>query len=122
MSTNADFEKMMAELRRDYVNGIPQKIIDIEAHLGANDATTLRDDFHKLKGTGRTYGIPEISELAEAVEKICLKKPDLIGEIVPKAVELLRAIHSARIGGQAYVLDGNTVFAPIAAVAATIVK
>jgi HPt (histidine-containing phosphotransfer) domain-containing protein len=116
------FEKMMEELRRDYVASIPQKMKDIEAHLAAADVGTLRDDFHKLKGTGKTYGIPEISELGEAVEKICKHKPEQAGAIVPGALTLLREIHTARLGGQPYVLVGNSIFAPILAMAAAVVK
>jgi HPt (histidine-containing phosphotransfer) domain-containing protein len=112
-----DFEKMMAELRREYINSLPQKIRDIETHLSLRDNTVLRDDFHKLKGTGKTYGIPEISELGEAVEKICLKKPDLIPNVVPVAVELLRKIHTARLANQAYSVMSDATFAPILATA-----
>lgn len=116
------FEKMMEELRREYVGSIPQKIKDIEAHLAAGDTATLRDDFHKLKGTGKTYGIPEISELGEAVEKICLRKPEAIPTVIPNALSLLHAIHTSRLAGQPFALAGNSIFTPIAEVAATLVK
>jgi HPt (histidine-containing phosphotransfer) domain-containing protein len=117
-----DFEKMMADLKREYIAGLPQKILDIQTHLSMNDSATLRDDFHKLKGTGKTYGIPEISELGEAVEKICLKKPENIPSVVPVAIELLRKIHSARLAGQAFNVMGDASFAPALAIAQTIVK
>ena len=67
-----NFDEMMAELRTEYLATFPQKFLEIEAHLSAADFSRLRDDFHKLKGTGKTYGIPEISELCAITEKICL--------------------------------------------------
>ena len=67
-----NFDEMMAELRTEYLATFPQKFLEIETHLSAVDFSRLRDDFHKLKGTGKTYGIPEISELCAIIEKICL--------------------------------------------------
>lgn len=90
------FEEMMNQLRGEYLDALPNKITDIEAHFQTGDVSVLREDFHKLKGTGRTYGIPEISLISEVLERICVKNPDLIGKSVPIALELLREIHLVR--------------------------
>ena len=69
------FEEMMKGLQREYLSSIPEKIKVILAQIAANDLSNLRESFHKLKGTGRTYGLPEVSELGDMVEAICLEHP-----------------------------------------------
>ena len=79
----------MQELRTEYVASLPQKVILIGEHLEQQDWIVLRDDFHKLKGTGRTYGLPIITELGEVIEKICLSQIQDAPQAVPKALDLL---------------------------------
>ena len=90
------FEQMMQELTEEYLEALPAKIADIENHLRVMDVSVLREDFHKLKGTGSTYGIPEISMIGQAMEDICLGQPHRLSEVVPDAIEILREIHLAR--------------------------
>jgi len=90
------FEQMMQELTQEYLEALPAKIADIENHFRQMDISVLREDFHKLKGTGSTYGIPEISLIGEAVEDICMGQPHRLSEVVPEAIEILREIHLAR--------------------------
>lgn len=113
-----DFEQMMRELREDYIKSIPHKIMDIELHLAGKMWPELRNDFHKLKGTGRTYGIPEISTLCEPVEKICVNKPDLVATIVPSALELLKEIYSQRLANKEFLLENQPAYVHIRNIAA----
>lgn len=64
----------------------------------------LKDAFHKLKGTGKTYGLPEISELAAVVEEACLLDPGAGRRQAERALPLLRDIARTRHAGQAFVL------------------
>ncbi len=111
MNGAESFNKMMQELRAEYLASFPQKFYDIEAHLQALDFARLRDDFHKLKGTGKTYGIPEISELCAVTEKICLSAASGNSAIdahvlsntadsVGVALSVLRKIVASRLAGQ----------------------
>ncbi len=88
---------MMRELTEEYLQALPKKISDIEAHFLTMDVTVLREDFHKLKGTGRTYGLPEISQVGEIVERLCLESPSKIAEIIPPVLQLLREIYQSRM-------------------------
>lgn len=115
-----DFETMMRELRDEYIKSIPQKIADIEAHLAASKWPDLRNDFHKLKGTGRTYGIPEISTLCEPVEKICLHKPEIANRVVQNALVLLIAIYAERLEQKEFLLEKQAAFIEIRNIAAQI--
>jgi HPt (histidine-containing phosphotransfer) domain-containing protein len=104
-----DFEKMMIELRVDYVASFPNKIKEIQSHHQTQDLERLRDDFHKLKGTGKTYGIPEISDFGLVFEKLCLKKHPS-AEFVPFACELLQLIYQHRVELRPYDVEQNTEF------------
>ncbi len=105
-----NFDEMMAELRTEYLATFPHKFLEIEAHLSAADFSRLRDDFHKLKGTGKTYGIPEISELCAIVEKICLNAASTAtapsnsmspaSDSVRLALSILRKIVTSRQAGR----------------------
>jgi HPt (histidine-containing phosphotransfer) domain-containing protein len=110
------FDQMMAELRAEYLTTLPERIREIEAHILAKDYPALYNDFHKLKGSGKTYGIAEISEAAEVFERIAYAKlnnhssplhPD---QWLPKGVELLKAILQACLEKRAYDLAGHAEF------------
>ena len=62
------FQDMMANLKKEYVQSIPEKIAEIQSLKNNKDFSGLRNAFHKLKGSGQTYGLPEISEIAAPVE------------------------------------------------------
>lgn len=62
------FQDMMAGLKKEYVASIPEKIAEIESLKKSQNLSALRDAFHKLKGSGQTYGLPEISQVAAPVE------------------------------------------------------
>lgn len=104
MSQN-NLDDLMKELRADYIASLPQKIAAIEDHFKAKNVPLLRDDFHKLKGTGKTYGLPEISYLGEHLEKICLERPNEISKAVPLALQILNEIYEARKSNRGYSLN-----------------
>ena len=96
------FDALMEDLKREYVSELPMKIEHIRSNLDAKDHGVVREDFHKLKGTGKTYGIPEISQLAELVELICIRRPESVTMAVPEALTLLRDIHERRTAAEAF--------------------
>lgn len=121
---------MMAELRTEYVASMPEKIIEIKKLSGvgdaagvsaspvtnsACDAAALREIFHKLKGSGKTYGLPEVSELFEVCEKLCLNKPQLAQQTAILALELFSAIYEARKTGQPYTVADKPAFKKLCA-------
>jgi HPt (histidine-containing phosphotransfer) domain-containing protein len=91
------FEDLLKTLQQEYLSALPEKITRIRAQIDASSTTEVRESFHKLKGTGRTYGLPEVSDLAELVESICLNAPaaDAL-RAATSAVGILQDIHSAR--------------------------
>ena len=114
----SSFQEMMKQLTEDYIAGLPSKISEIETRLSAAHVTELREDFHKLKRTGKTYGLPEVSQLAELVEKICIVQPERAVEAASQGVELLRKIHIQRAAQQSLNLTSEESFRKIQQIAA----
>lgn len=112
-----NFQDLMDELKQEYIESLPDKIRDIEAHYEQKDFQLLKEDFHKLKGTGKTYGLPEISLLGEAVERICLRSTGEALVVIPEALKLLRETHSKRKASQEFVITADQRFHKIQSMA-----
>lgn len=100
------FQEMMEQLKKEYIQALPNRVDEIRRKLTAIDTSSLREDFHKLKGTGKTYGVPEITLLAEVVERICAGKPkEVVGAVVPEALDLLSLIHDHRTSQRSFDIE-----------------
>jgi HPt (histidine-containing phosphotransfer) domain-containing protein len=106
---------MLKGLQKDYLQSLPEKISVIRRHIEAGSAPDLEMAWHKLKGTGKTYGIPEISELAAAVELICHDQPAKAGPVATKALDILADIHSARAAEREFALGEDPRFKKLTA-------
>ncbi|MGE4131664.1 MAG: Hpt domain-containing protein [Bdellovibrionales bacterium] len=89
-------EQMLKGLQKDYINSLPDKIADIQKFVRDGATADLRNSFHKLKGTGQTYGIPEITQLAATMENICLHSPAKLPTAAKYAISILMDISTAR--------------------------
>jgi hypothetical protein len=96
MKDNARFDEMMKELQQEYLNELPHKISAIRTHFADLNIEILSEDFHKMKGTGRTYGLPEVSVLGGLVERLCNDRPQAVPEVLPSVIGLLEDIHQSR--------------------------
>ena len=103
-----NFDELLKTLHQDYLASLPKKISLIESQITAGAVTDLRESFHKLKGTGRTYGMPEISDLAALVEAVCLQFPERAVTAAGLALDMMREIHAARRAGQEHKLEKDT--------------
>lgn len=107
---SSSLNDLLKTLQAEYLSELPGRIEGIEAHVGRRDIPALIEDFHKLKGTGKTYGIPEISTLGEKMEQLFISCPAQGFSRVAHAVELLRSIHTARTGGAEFAIDQDVRF------------
>lgn len=105
-----NLDEMLGELKQEYLESIPNKIIEIKNHLNEENYELLRNDFHKIKGTGKTYGLPEISELGAVMEVLCIEKPSELKDHILISLELLKEIHSSRIASQEFSLNKDARF------------
>lgn len=102
--------ELLKSLQKEYLSELPSRIEDIKVHLEHKDIPALTEDFHKLKGTGKTYGIPEISDLGEQVEQLLLSCPAVGFSRVPHAIEILTEIHRLRASGSVFEITADSRF------------
>jgi len=88
VSTLVGGDPDMIPLLVDFLNGLPQRCLDISSACEASDFIKLAALAHKLKGSAGMYGFPELALLAGNVETIA-KNSDR-----EQAVTLVRQIHS----------------------------
>lgn len=107
------FEDLLKSLQQEYLASLPSKIESLRAQVSAANVNDLRESFHKLKGTGRTYGMPEVSELSAAVEEICIDYPTHAATAAGHALEILVDIHASRAQGREFSLGADARFQAI---------
>lgn len=70
-SRDGKLSEILAELKAEYRTSFPRKLQKLRDAAATGDNDLLREEFHKLKGTGKTYGFPEVSVICEAMEFAC---------------------------------------------------
>lgn len=83
---------VILELKKEYLESFEEKIQTIETLWQKKERELLLNEFHKIKGTGATYGVPEVTELGRVMEELCAQGPDNLGVLVLLSTELLRRI------------------------------
>lgn len=106
-------DQLLADLKKEYLESLPARLAGIRQHLLDGAIETLEDDFHKLKGTGRTYGIPEISDVGALAETICGDARHLVTAAVPLAIELLTDIHKAHVRQETFDVQADPRFSKL---------
>ncbi len=70
MTSNRD-EGLFSELRRHYIAQVPAKISAIQDVIENGDLESIESLAHKLRGSGRSYGFSEITDIAAEIEFAC---------------------------------------------------
>ena len=108
------FKALLDELKKDYIATLPEKIENIRTLWQAGNLEELHSEYHKMKGTGRTYGIPEVSQLGEALETLCeAKTPDaheVLSRAVPMSLTILGKIRDSRLKDTALNIEDDRDF------------
>jgi HPt (histidine-containing phosphotransfer) domain-containing protein len=100
-------------LRKKYINSIPEKIINLQKAITIKDELVLEQESHKIKGSGKTYGFQEISELAYLVNKNCRDKNPNAIVIAEKVCVLLQKIYDGIQSGNAFDLQNDPLYKEI---------
>src|ERR1700744_3615957 len=106
-------EQILADLKKEYLDSLPSRLKGIRKHLHDGAIDVLEDEFHKLKGTGRTYGIPEITDVGEITEHICGDARQHVPTAVPIALDLLTDIHEARLRKETFDVQADPRFSEL---------
>lgn len=106
-------KNVLAGLQKDYIASIPEKMASISHHWQTGKLLDLQSDYHKMKGTGRTYGIPEITQLGAAMEALCLTYRSSLAQTVPLSLAILDRIRTIRERGEQFEIDNDPDFQEI---------
>jgi diguanylate cyclase (GGDEF)-like protein len=102
-------DQAFLELQREYLSELPDRLAEIRADIGAfragsgEAAGSLKMRFHRLAGSGGSYGFPEISQIAREQEQWIATGPRSTDSArLDEAMEQLAAAHRrliATLGG-----------------------
>lgn len=98
-----NLEDVLAKLQKTYISNMPEKLKLMKSYIEAKNFTALREEFHKIKGTGRTYGLPEVTDLGAVFEEILILtefNPALNSAL--DAYDLFKDIHTSRSKNKAF--------------------
>ena len=62
-------EETLAELLTFFIDEARARLDRIAAHIETGDLSALDGEAHALKGSARTYGLSQLGDLAETVER-----------------------------------------------------
>jgi HPt (histidine-containing phosphotransfer) domain-containing protein len=102
---NIKLSQLLSELKQEYIISLPGKIERLRQFTEERDWANLSEEYHKLKGNGKTYGLPEISILCEQLELIALKKDAQKFTLFEHALTLLERMHKSYLSGDSFDLD-----------------
>jgi len=111
---------LLAELQKNYLASFNEKRASLNTLWKTGKLAELTTEYHKLKGTGRTYVLPEVTQLGEVLESICeyhIEKKDeaaltaALATAVPFSMRLLERIQTSRTSAsEEYVLENDAEF------------
>ncbi len=105
--TAGDDDEAFAALRRDYLRDAPERLAELRKDLaafraGEQDALeSLRQRFHRLAGSGGSYGFPGVTDIAREMEHWILTPPAPTpqkGDRFERAIQDLRTVFDAAAG------------------------
>lgn len=105
----AKFHQMLQEMRQDYLQVLPARIAKIRKLTDQGDWKSVNDEYHKLKGTGKTYGFAEISTLCKILESLSMNPPVNDVQLFNDAVHLLERMHQTYLKNQPFLLENDEV-------------
>lgn len=91
-SKKAELDDLFIELRKEYLAEFSEKIDAIKKFWEVQNREGLQNEFHKIKGTGTTYGLPELSDVAAVLERLCEINSDKLGLSLLLAIDLFKTI------------------------------
>jgi HPt (histidine-containing phosphotransfer) domain-containing protein len=95
-------EELMKQLKLEYVASLLEKRAKISELFKNNQLVELETEFHKMKGSGKTYGLAEVSQFGEIFESICMDLPSALSEVMPLALELIDEIYRVQNLNQSF--------------------
>lgn len=92
--------KLLADLKIEYLKEFPNKINRIKKITAQQDWKLIYEEYHKIKGTGKTYGFPEISQICEVLETMAQNKETQKITLFEEAIGLLQEMYDGYQRGE----------------------
>ncbi len=86
------FDDVMKKMKAQYISDLATKITELEGFVQQKDFKEIESLLHKLKGSGASYGLPEISEYGAKYEQKA-KEQTLADEDLSLLVEELKSLY-----------------------------
>lgn len=112
-------DHLMEELRKEYIETFPEKIEKLQTALLEQNVASIELEFHKMKGTGKTYGFEEITLLGQHMEWICQNVPEKLTQLLPLALTLLEEFCVQATDGHPVHFDGHPAYQSIVSATST---
>ncbi len=90
-------EELMKKMKVKYVADLAIKVEELRSLVEKKDFTEIESILHKLKGSGASYGLPEVSDFGAKYEQKAKSKElsdEELNSLVPELEELYKA-HAA---------------------------
>lgn len=110
MSKKTEFSELFLELKKEYLQSFDEKISSLMMFWHRRDLKNLQNEFHKIKGTGKTYGVHEATQVAEILEDLCATNSPFLGASIMIALETLRHIRHQHFEGRTLQLEKDELF------------
>lgn len=101
-------DNVLKRLHKEYVSSFSTKIENLKKL--SNTPHLLTEEFHKLKGSGRTYGVAELSLLAEQMERLGKIAPEKLNEHLLQGLQLFQKIKDSRDANLAFAIESDADF------------
>lgn len=83
---------MMTELRRTYLKSLAVKLEELAAAITGRDFDAAVRIGHQLKGSGKSYGYPDISDFGSSVEDAALNRRCAVLESLALEMRQLKTV------------------------------
>lgn len=107
---DAGLTDLFKELKGEYLESFPEKIDTLRLMWEKTDREGLHNEFHKIKGTGTTYGLPEVTSIAEILEEMCEQNCEKLGVSIVIALDLFQKVCQSHKFEVAYDLYKDPLF------------
>ncbi|NQZ20260.1 MAG: Hpt domain-containing protein [Bdellovibrionales bacterium] len=109
----SNYSDLMEELRTEYLESFDEKFKIIREYFKSHDWYNLELEYHKLKGTGSTYGVPEVTTLCQKMESLCKKKPHNLENLIDQSIFVLSKIKDKYLDNVQFEMESTPEFISI---------
>lgn len=109
----SNYDDLIKELRTEYLQSFEEKFSLLRKLLADKDWYSIELEYHKLKGTGTTYGAPEVTKVCQILEHHCKDQSEISSETLEISVELLTKIRGKYLNDEEFDLESSDLFQKI---------